>query len=136
MLMNIIANLLFLVGVFYCLVNFCIALRNYLRGTHASAVPFMGTIFMSLGCLLLPAHVPAPAVLLFLLYDLSGLPSLLLLPFYLLLRALRGAEAPPLLPRELKLLLVALYMVVTSILVLALWLTFFVTGGEMIPNQA
>ncbi len=136
LVMTIIANLLFLVGTGYCVLNFAIGLRNYLHGTHASFVPIMGSLFIAAACLLLPVQLPPHAVLIFLLYDLGGLLSLLLLPFYLLRRALRGAEAAPLLPSALKALLLALYMLGWGILVLASWYPLFIAAGATIPNQA
>ncbi len=53
MLLTILANLLFLAGMAFCLINFYIVLHNLLRGTHASMVPLMGSLFMAGGCLLL-----------------------------------------------------------------------------------
>ncbi len=112
--LSIIGGLLLLMGLAVCAVNFHIALHRPREGENVSMVPLIGTLFMLLGTALLSRgneHAPAYAVLVlpFLLLDLSGLPSLLLLPLFLLLRSLRGADAPPLLPFAAKRVLLIAY---------------------------
>ncbi len=101
--LGIVGGLLLLLGIAVCLINFTIVLRSLRTNEHVSMVPLIGTIFILLGIVLLGRGEGLPKAfgvmtISFLLLDLSGLPALLMLPFYLLLRAIRGADAPPILP--------------------------------------
>ncbi len=112
--LDLFALLLLLAGLFLCGVNAFIALRNLRAGAerYVSPVPLIPAMFMGVGlALLLRGCAPGTGSFLlpFILLDLSVV-SLLLLPLYLFVRLLRGADAPPLLPRLLRRVLLLLYL--------------------------
>ncbi len=121
--LTVLASLLLLAGLFLCGVNAAIALGNLRPAAdrHVSMVPLVPSLFLIAAVMLLrlagsPVAVP---LLPLLLLDLSGLPSMLLLPFYLLRRALRDADAPPLLPPGGARVLIVLYLAAMVLLALA-----------------
>ncbi len=125
-LLDTLACLLLLAGLAVCALNLWMALRSLRRGSHSSMVPLLGSLLMLGGIWLLlrTQEIPWGAALPFLLLDVSTLPSLMLLPFFLLLRALRGkANERPLLPAGLTMGLLVLYMAFAGLLALGSALT-------------
>ncbi len=119
--LGIIGSVLLLLGIAACLLNFAIVLRSLRTDEHASMVPFVGSFFILFGIALLGrggwlAQAFSTIAIPFLFLDLSGLPSLLMLPFYLLLRAIRGADAPPLLPSAAWRVIIMIYGAIVGVL--------------------
>ncbi len=118
--LSFVSALLLLAGLGICLMNYYITLHNILRGPFVSMVPILGGLFMVAGWMLAPLPKEgAPLLPILLLFFDWSLCVLLLLPFYLLLRALRGENAPSLLPGKLTAALVILYMLVVGGFILA-----------------
>ncbi len=130
--LNIFGGVLLLMGMAVCIINFAIVLHSLRTAKHMSMVPFTGSIFMLFGLALLGqgewlAWDFCGIVLPFLFLDLSALPTLLTLPVALLLRAIRGADAPPLFPATMWRVLIISYGAVAG--VFALW-SFILAAGS------
>ncbi len=130
----ILGCLLLLAGLFICAVNVYIALRCIRTQQFTSMVPLIGSLFLILGLGLLGNRLgdgsgdALALVLPFLMLDLSGLPSLLCLPLLGLRRILHH-----LLPAEVKILLLFLYLLLASVVALQTALCHF-TGGLPTPS--
>ncbi len=119
--LTLISGLLMIAGLGICLINYGIVLHNLLRGTHSSMLPLLGTMSMVLALIILPrmGEIPEGCLWALLLFDLSGLPSLLLLPFYLLTRPKESNGETPPQPQPGKAVCVILYMLLVGIWVLS-----------------